>query len=74
MDLSFKNKISILDIEIFGYFKSFIGSCSSGSSLNKNSVFSHEVFALILMEIEKSLDIKSETLIKSSGDDLGNHG
>lgn len=73
MDLSFQNQISVFHVEILGNFECLIGSCSSSSSLDKDTIFAHEVFALIFVKVEESLYVESEALVEPSADNLGNH-
>ena len=50
MNLSLKDEVSVLNIEILGNFEGLIGSDGSISTLNKDVVLSHESFALIFMK------------------------
>jgi hypothetical protein len=43
------------------------------SLLNKDSKFSHEVFALILMEIKISLNVKCESFVEDWLEEFGKH-
>lgn len=61
MNLSLKDEVSVLNIEILGNFEGLIGSDGSISTLNKDVVLSHESFALIFMKIKISLDVVGKT-------------
>jgi hypothetical protein len=49
------------------------GSGGDISFLNENSETSHDVLALILVEIKESLEVKSESLVKDWLDEFREH-
>ena len=67
MNLSLQDEISILHIEILRHFHRLIGRSGDIATLNENVVLPHEILALVLVEIEKSLHIEGETLVESPG-------
>ena len=66
MNLSLENENAFFDVKIFGNFFCTLGSSGDISSLNEDTEFAHEVFALVLVEVEESSD--------GSGERFGDEG
>ena len=73
MNLSFQNKITILNVKILSNFACLISSDSDITTLNKDIILSHESFALIFMKIKISFDVEGKASSEAVGDELGNH-
>lgn len=54
MDLGLEDEIAFGDIEILGDFECLVWSGGDVSALDEDSVFAHEVFGLVLVEIEEA--------------------
>lgn len=70
MYLSLENVDTLSNIKSLSYLFCLFGSCGDLSLLDKDSEFSHQVLALILVEVEESLDVKSESLVEGWLDQL----
>ena len=60
MDLGFKDEDAILNVEFSGDLFGLFGGGGDITFLDKDAESSHDVFTLILVEIEESLDVEGE--------------
>lgn len=64
MNLCLKDQITTFNIEIAGHLEGLLRSSSNASTLNQYSKLAHEVFALVLMKVEKPSDVSSQRIAK----------
>jgi hypothetical protein len=54
--LGFEDEVAVLDVEVAGDVEGLFGGGGNGSALDENAVLAHEVFALVLVEVEETAE------------------